>query len=146
MALSPAIFGAFLKLLSARGKPSHTLESLYQSLIKSPVSCKSTIKMAASPNPAGSLEDRISKPNAAADPTAQSISAWEEDAATPAEANEAKDDKSGAADAQVDGATDADEGSALHEPQYAVEVKLSDIQADANSPLYSIGSFEELGM
>jgi hypothetical protein len=143
MALSPAIFGAFLKLLPERGKPSHTLESLYQSLIKSPISCKSTIKMAASPNPAGSLEDRISKPNAATDATAQSISAWEADAAAPAEA---KDDQSGAADAQVDGATDAAGGSALHEPQYAVEVKLSDLQADANSPLYSIGSFEELGM
>ncbi|PSS20663.1 hypothetical protein M430DRAFT_66332 [Amorphotheca resinae ATCC 22711] len=99
--------------------------------------------MAASPNPAGSLEDRISKPNAATDATAQSISAWEADAAAPAEA---KDDQSGAADAQVDGATDAAGGSALHEPQYAVEVKLSDLQADANSPLYSIGSFEELGI
>jgi ATP-dependent RNA helicase DDX19/DBP5 len=37
-------------------------------------------------------------------------------------------------------------GSTLHEPQYDVEVKLSDIQGDSTSPLFSITSFEELGM
>jgi ATP-dependent RNA helicase DDX19/DBP5 len=33
----------------------------------------------------------------------------------------------------------------LREPDYNVEVKLSDIQADPNNPLYSVKSFEELG-
>lgn len=33
----------------------------------------------------------------------------------------------------------------LMEPDYDVEVKLSDIQADPNNPLYSIKSFEQLG-
>ncbi|KAI9891526.1 MAG: RNA helicase required for poly(A+) mRNA export [Vezdaea aestivalis] len=35
--------------------------------------------------------------------------------------------------------------SQLHEPTYDVEVKLSDMQADPNNPLYSIKSFEDLG-
>ncbi|KAK0616074.1 P-loop containing nucleoside triphosphate hydrolase protein [Bombardia bombarda] len=46
------------------------------------------------------------------------------------------------ADAPVDGAN----GSGLIEPVYDVEVKLSDLQADADSPLFSVSSFEELGL
>lgn len=34
----------------------------------------------------------------------------------------------------------------LKQAEYDVEVKLSDLQGDTDSPLYSISSFEELGM
>lgn len=37
-------------------------------------------------------------------------------------------------------------GSALREPEFDVEVKLSDMQADPNNPLHSVKSFEELGL
>ena len=43
---------------------------------------------------------------------------------------------------QLDGATEFNAGSAMTEPEYDVEVKL----IDQNSPLYSIKSFEELGL
>lgn len=49
--------------------------------------------------------------------------------------------------AQFDGATDVQQGSPLHgEPSYNVNVKLSDVQADPNNPLYSIKNFDELGL
>lgn len=49
--------------------------------------------------------------------------------------------------AQFDGATDLQQGSPLHgEPSYNVDVKLSDVQADPNNPLYSIKNFNELGL
>jgi hypothetical protein len=47
---------------------------------------------------------------------------------------------------QVDGATEPFNGSQLHEPDYLVELKLADMQADPNNPLYSIKSFDELGL
>lgn len=50
------------------------------------------------------------------------------------------------ADAQVDGANEEIGGSSLQEPEYDVQVKLSDIQADPNNPLYSVKSFEDLGL
>ena len=43
---------------------------------------------------------------------------------------------------QLDGATEFNSGSTMAEPEYDVEVKL----VDQNSPLYSIKSFEELGL
>ncbi|KAI5290956.1 RNA helicase required for poly(A+) mRNA export [Ascosphaera aggregata] len=46
---------------------------------------------------------------------------------------------------QVDGAA-AVTGDNLQEPEYDVQVKLSDIQADPNNPLYSVKSFEDLGL
>lgn len=45
-----------------------------------------------------------------------------------------------------DGAGEELKGSALQEPDYNVEVKLSDLQADPNNPLYSVKSFNELGL
>ncbi|KAL8642251.1 MAG: hypothetical protein Q9228_001045 [Teloschistes exilis] len=49
--------------------------------------------------------------------------------------------------AQLDGATDLQQGSPLHgQPSYNVDVKLSDVQADPNNPLYSIKNFNELGL
>jgi hypothetical protein len=47
---------------------------------------------------------------------------------------------------QMDGATEPFNGSQLHEPDYLVELKLADMQADPNNPLYSIKSFDELGL
>jgi ATP-dependent RNA helicase DDX19/DBP5 len=46
----------------------------------------------------------------------------------------------------TDTAQGAVESSDLHEPDYNVEVKLSDLQADPNNPLFSIKSFEDLGL
>ena len=49
--------------------------------------------------------------------------------------------------AQNDGASDARGGnSGIIEPSYDVDVKLSDLQADPNDPLFSAHSFEELGL
>lgn len=45
-----------------------------------------------------------------------------------------------------DGAGQQSKGSALQEPEWDVEVKLSDLQADPNNPLYSVKSFEDLGL
>jgi ATP-dependent RNA helicase DDX19/DBP5 len=49
-------------------------------------------------------------------------------------------------DAQIDGAAPPLGGSGLHDATYEVEVDLSQIQGDKTSPLYSVNSFEELGM
>lgn len=46
---------------------------------------------------------------------------------------------------QTDGAADTT-GENLREPEWDVNVKLSDMQADPNNPLYSIKSFAELGL
>lgn len=48
--------------------------------------------------------------------------------------------------ANKDGATESLGGSNLQEPEYDVEVKLSDLQADPNNPLFSVKSFEDLGL
>lgn len=48
--------------------------------------------------------------------------------------------------AQTDGAPADLNGSSLREPEFDVEVKLSDIQADPNNPLYSAKTFEELSL
>ena len=47
--------------------------------------------------------------------------------------------------AQTDGAIDQN-GTALREPEFDVEVKLSDLQADPNNPLYSAKTFEQLNL
>ena len=49
-------------------------------------------------------------------------------------------------DSQQDGANEKQGGSTLQEPEYDVQVKLSDIQADPDNPLYSAKSFEDLGL
>ncbi|EAW11752.1 ATP-dependent RNA helicase DBP5 [Aspergillus clavatus NRRL 1] len=71
----------------------------------------------------GSLSDRISKPD---EPTASE---------TPEQTSD-----------QADGASAPLGGSDLREPEYNVEVKLSDLQADPNNPLYSVKNFEDLGL
>ena len=70
------------------------------------------------------LASRITKPDAAATSAAES---------------------SDVADAQVDGAADAPQ-TGLYESTFDVEVKLSDLQNDQANPLYSVSSFEELGL
>ncbi len=47
---------------------------------------------------------------------------------------------------QIDGATEPFGGSQLQEPEYQVEIKLADMQADPNNPLYSASSFDQLGL
>lgn len=48
---------------------------------------------------------------------------------------------------QTDGASEFQLGTAgLSEPEFNVDVKLSDMQADPNDPLYSIKSFEDLDL
>jgi ATP-dependent RNA helicase DDX19/DBP5 len=48
--------------------------------------------------------------------------------------------------AQVDGSGEPGNGSALLDTEANVEVKLADLQADPNNPLFSANSFEELKM
>ncbi|KAI9754950.1 MAG: RNA binding protein snu13 [Chaenotheca gracillima] len=98
-----------------------------------------------------SLEDRITKPDPASTESNDAASSstpgqavtkdsWADETSTPtAEASKE------APKPQVDGAAEANGGSELREPEYDVHVKLSDIQADPNNPLYSVKSFEELG-
>lgn len=47
---------------------------------------------------------------------------------------------------QNDGAAGVQNGSNLQEPEYNVNVKLSDLQADPNNPLYSVKNFSDLGL
>ncbi|KAB8079381.1 ATP-dependent RNA helicase dbp5 [Aspergillus leporis] len=74
------------------------------------------------------LEGRITKP----------------DESQPAENTEATENTGD--DNQTDGAAAERGGSDLHEPDYTVEVKLSDLQADPNNPLFSVKKFEDLGL
>ena len=120
----------------------------------------------------GSLADRISKPEvttssvsglSAAAATFQPASgkSWADEVNSPVSANpdaapagldavakpsSGANEESPSEIAQVDGATEPFNGSQLHEPDYTVELKLADLQADPNNPLYSVKSFEELGL
>ena len=47
---------------------------------------------------------------------------------------------------QNDGASEVQNGSNLQEPEYNVEVKLSDLQDDPNNPLFSVKNFADLGL
>lgn len=47
---------------------------------------------------------------------------------------------------QLDGAAEDQGGSGLHDTDYEVEVKLSDLQNQQDNPLYSVKSFEQLNM
>lgn len=67
--------------------------------------------------------------------------------AVPVAADDATKDtpeESSVAAAQVDGSGEPNKGSPLADTEYKVEVKLADMQADPNNPLYSAKSFEEL--
>lgn len=45
---------------------------------------------------------------------------------------------------QVDGSGPEGNGSELTDTKFNVEVKLADLQADPNNPLFSVKSFEDL--
>ena len=105
--------------------------------------------------PSGSLSDRIRQPTSSSLNGSSSIltpatttsdakenTSWADEVASPV----VGDGRSKQPGGQVDGATEPLGGSQLHDAQYDVEVKLSDIQGDVNSPLFSISSFEDLGM
>lgn len=80
---------------------------------------------------------------------------WADDAETPTTTTESdkkmdaskadkKDEGGDLAKAQTDGATTWLRGSAgLDEPEFNVNVKLADLQADPNNPLFSAKSFED---
>ena len=104
--------------------------------------------------PSGSLSDRISVPLNAASTAftpatvsttpgpSKSTGSWADEVASPV-----NDTGSSLAKAQMDGSTLKSGGSALQDvEQFDVEVKLSDIQGDEKSPLYSVKSFDQLGM
>lgn len=106
--------------------------------------------------PSGSLAGPItqpdpSKPNGSSgnfSPSATAVktnehTSWADELASPVAGN----DKSKQLGGQVDGAPESLGGSQLLDlQQFEVEVKLSDIQGDVNSPLFSVSSFEELGV
>ncbi|KAL2817274.1 P-loop containing nucleoside triphosphate hydrolase protein [Aspergillus cavernicola] len=81
--------------------------------------------MASDAPSSNSLADRVSKP----------------DESKPTETKEQTTDNG-----QTDGAPLELGGSDLQEPDYTVEVKLSDLQADPNNPLFSVKNFEDLGI
>lgn len=101
------------------------------------------------PSGSGSLADRISQPvplnpaSSSFTPTGGNTS-WADEVASPS--GEKSEEHKSLDAAQSDGATQPMGGSSLHDTEYDVEVKLSDIQAQEGDPLYSISSFEELGM
>ena len=82
---------------------------------------------AQAPAGAGSLESRITMPSKDQIPEASSAAANEGDT-----------------NVQVDGGIPSGDGPNLREPEWDVEVKLADLQADPNNPLFSAKSFEEL--
>ena len=118
-----------------------------------------------------SLEDRISRPDEpktedkSASTNGTSVttppsalggsSSWADETSLAAEGNpvpatvkgKAEKEMSQLSEAQTDGATEPFNGSSgIFEPSYEVDVKLSDMQANPNDPLFSIKSFEELGL
>ena len=118
-----------------------------------------------------SLEDRISKPDdehiEAKDPGSSTgtnakaasfvpggSTSWADEAAEAATKSEpsavnvkAEKEMSEMSKAQTDGASGPLGGSSgIYDPSYEVNVKLSDLQANPDDPLFSIKSFEELGL
>ncbi|KIV83097.1 hypothetical protein PV11_05152 [Exophiala sideris] len=110
------------------------------------------------PTSGGSLADRVSKPdtmNAQAESfQPKSGTSWADEVSSPAteeppsasNLNATPAEDASAPVAQVDGATEPFGGSQLQEPEYDVNVKLADMQADPNNPLFSATSFEQLGL
>ncbi|KAJ8656189.1 hypothetical protein O0I10_008202 [Lichtheimia ornata] len=67
-------------------------------------------------------------------------------APTEAAADKKPEDKEPAADKKPEDKANGPSSSNLIQSTHAVQVKLADQQADPNSPLYSVKSFEELGL
>ncbi|CZS88171.1 probable RNA helicase DBP5 [Rhynchosporium agropyri] len=102
--------------------------------------------MSETPKPAASLADRIgAKPlDAGSSSFTPGKTSWADEVASPVV--EQNREESSLEAAQVDGTAENLGGSGLHDAQYEVEVKLSDIQGDTASPLFSVKTFEELGI
>lgn len=73
-------------------------------------------------------------------------SRWADEVASPTGPAPSKEGENSLAAAQVDGQAEVLNGSGLQDGQYEVEVKLSDLQGDKDSPLFSATTFEEMGM
>ena len=91
--------------------------------------------------------DEVSKPSVKTDAAPakddSKIESWADEMATPVQPT-APADTDDLQKAQVDGSSENQNGSAgTFEPTYDVEVKLSDVQADPNNPLFSTTSFED---
>lgn len=100
-----------------------------------------------------SLESRITAPDSVTIPSTseEATAVSESDKATLSSEAGAKKAESDApsikSTGQNDGATEGLGGSSgVIEPDYEVNVKLADAQANVDNPLYSVGSFEELGL
>ncbi|RDA85807.1 hypothetical protein CP532_5774 [Ophiocordyceps camponoti-leonardi (nom. inval.)] len=61
-------------------------------------------------------------------------------------ATDAATDAAGVENAQVDGTLEGLGGSGLQEPEFEVEISLSELQKDANTPFYSATTWQELGL
>ena len=116
-----------------------------------------------SPSAGGALADRITKPDPSSTNTATddqpASTSWADEVSSPVSSKPAStDDKTNgenttttteakeASIPQFDGATAPFMGSELREPEFEVDVKLADMQADPNNPLYSAKSFDDLGL
>jgi ATP-dependent RNA helicase DDX19/DBP5 len=96
----------------------------------------------------GSLADRISKAETSSRSWADEVNSPLD--APPSDVLPAPDNKDKATEEaptdQTDGASAPFGGSGLHEPEYNVQIKLADMQADPNNPLFSATTFEQLGL
>ena len=85
-----------------------------------------------------------------AEPETEAPAPAEAPAEAPVEASStdasAAPEESSLAAAQGDGSGAVGNGSELAEKEYKVEVKLADMQADPNNPLFSVHTFEELNL
>ncbi len=97
-----------------------------------------------------SLDARVSKPEETeAKPASVDTPDAEKPKATNAHVAKSagKPEDSTLSKAQTDGGIPELGGATgIYEPDYDVDVKLSDVQADPNNPLYSIKTFNELGL
>lgn len=90
------------------------------------------------------LASRITKPDEPAKKVdwAESVEADENKQQEEAEAAAG----AGAAEAQVDGAVEELGGSGLHEPEWDVEVSLSELQANEATPFHSATQWQDMGL
>jgi ATP-dependent RNA helicase DDX19/DBP5 len=88
------------------------------------------------------LASRITKPDEAAKTTDWAESVEADESNQQAEAAAA----AGAAEAQADGAVEELGGSGLQEPEWDVEVSLSDLQANEATPFHSATQWQDMGL
>jgi ATP-dependent RNA helicase DDX19/DBP5 len=112
----------------------------------------------AEPDLSKSLADRLTFPDSKSKSNGDAPSKfnWADEVTTPVDENkkptpptssaEKKEDTSSLTMAQTDGANVWISGSSLAEPEFDVNVKLADLQADPNNPLYSVKSFQDLNL